>query len=394
MIDDKVKPLPVEGAGALVDIQPPPMLIEGLIPRGAVVLVAGPTYSGKTFFALELARAVATGDPFLGEFPVAHRGNVLIVEQDAPKYDTGQVMWSMLKRQWNEEGDAERASQGYSVIDPLYFSWHPGIDITKRLDVARIAATARSLRTDRGEFAERSFNPTYDPETGSLIDLGESVEFTEHAYKGAALIILDTLRALAVTAREDKSDDMEPIMQSLKLLRASTNATVLLIHHDNAAATRLRGSTAIDGATDHWFAISKNNKLGLSACRVKKARAVRPPSFRFQIETLDDPDLGLTKTVRFAGEIDSNTGVDDAPLSTGPNLRTQLLTWLQQQEVASGGAMLGAIIEWGKMQDASETTIRRYLKTFYEDGTATKENVQDGRAKKVRVHVKKDLTTT
>lgn len=61
-----------------------PCLIEPFFPSKGVCLLHGRQTSGKTQLALTLARAVATGEPFLGKF-VCHQGPVLFFQVDMPE---------------------------------------------------------------------------------------------------------------------------------------------------------------------------------------------------------------------------------------------------------------------------------------------------------------------
>ena len=62
-----------------------PWLIEGLWAEGAVGCIGGTPKSGKTWLALEMALAVASGRPCMGRFTVPRRGNVLLyAAEDSP----------------------------------------------------------------------------------------------------------------------------------------------------------------------------------------------------------------------------------------------------------------------------------------------------------------------
>lgn len=61
----------------------PMFLCEPLIPAAGIVLLHGPSESGKTQLALTLMKAIAEGTPFLGQFP-CRQGKVLLVEVDTP----------------------------------------------------------------------------------------------------------------------------------------------------------------------------------------------------------------------------------------------------------------------------------------------------------------------
>lgn len=56
-------------------------LVEGVLPVGAVGVLAGPSGSGKTWFALELGLAVAAGRAFLGQFETV-QGTVLVIDKE------------------------------------------------------------------------------------------------------------------------------------------------------------------------------------------------------------------------------------------------------------------------------------------------------------------------
>ena len=69
--------LPKEGE------EPVDWLVEGLIPRGSFVLLLAPPGSYKTFFALNLAKCLAQGEPFLGRDLEA--GSVTYIDRENPR---------------------------------------------------------------------------------------------------------------------------------------------------------------------------------------------------------------------------------------------------------------------------------------------------------------------
>lgn len=72
--------------GSMDDLKPEPVrwLLEPLIPEGAFVLLAGTPGSYKSFIALDIARAVATGESF-AQLGVARPRDVLYVDLENPR---------------------------------------------------------------------------------------------------------------------------------------------------------------------------------------------------------------------------------------------------------------------------------------------------------------------
>src|SRR3989304_9843356 len=100
---------PVSAARLLAGVPMPPMLIEGLVPRRGLVMFSADPYVGKTFLALEAARAVASHPPFLGRFQ-AWGGKVLFVEEDSPAWDLGKQFIKLAGAQ-NREARARLLGQ-------------------------------------------------------------------------------------------------------------------------------------------------------------------------------------------------------------------------------------------------------------------------------------------
>jgi len=69
---------------------------------------------------------------------------------------------------------------------------------------------------------------------------------------GAQLVVMDSLRRLAPGAREDRSDDMSPIMAVLAELSRELDVAIVLIHHRSTkeGAAETRGSSAIEDQAD------------------------------------------------------------------------------------------------------------------------------------------------
>jgi hypothetical protein len=368
LVLEAAEPLELERATRLQNVPKPPMLVENLLPKGSITLIAGPTYSGKTFFAMELARAVILGKPFMRHFEVATRGNVLFIEQDSPKYDTGRALWAMLRDDY--ESAAVREEQMYSDLDSLYMSWHPGLNIKNAKDIARIAATANRLATYRGETISAPMLVTNS--SGDLEEISDGVE--EHGYQGASLIILDTFRSLH-TSEENSSTEMEAIMQGIKQLRQATKAAIVLVHHGPKPTLGqpdfigVRGSTAIEGAVDTIFKINSNRKTKQSSCTVVKARAIQTPDFHYRIIT-EEKEGFLSKRVEFAGEIirQEEESIENSVDSAS------LLLYIKSNQ----GLSREDTLTWASLNGKSPSTITKWVNKLVEAGTLRAERDKDG----------------
>lgn len=71
--------------GAVHDAPPPSVgwLVQDIWPQGARGWIAGEAKLGKSWLALELAVSVATGEPFLGKFPVRQPGPVFYLTEES-----------------------------------------------------------------------------------------------------------------------------------------------------------------------------------------------------------------------------------------------------------------------------------------------------------------------
>lgn len=67
-----------------LDVAPPSMLIDGLLPGAGASLMFGAPKSNKTLLAVQMAIAVASGHPLFDYYRVLNAGPVLMVEQDEP----------------------------------------------------------------------------------------------------------------------------------------------------------------------------------------------------------------------------------------------------------------------------------------------------------------------
>lgn len=360
MIELPKRVLVTEGAADLRVVPRPPMLIEEIIPEAAIVLVSGPAYSGKTFFALEAARSVALGTPFMGQWNPARRGNVLIVEQDAPRYDMGRALWAMLRKDWEEEGDEHRASEGYSDVDGIRIAWHPGLNLLNRADASAIIETANSLRTFRGVDFRQVPEVTY-AEDGSVATIDMVEVEVDHDFHGAALIVLDTMRALH-KGEENDSGEMETVIQNLKFIRQQTGAAIIAIAHDNAGGTRTRGSTAWDGGVDSEYNVVGSRKKRHSTVVVRKARAIRPPDFRYTISTTEVGNATY-KSVEFKEMLDEQAEEEakNEPALSGP---ATLLAYLGSR-LESSREEIG---DWCGLNGHNVRTVERWLKKFIDEG--------------------------
>jgi len=218
----------------------PRWLVEGLWGEEAVGIIGGEPKCGKTFLALGLAVAVASGRPCLGRFPVHTQGRVLVfAAEDAPV-----ILRSRL--------DQTCA--------------HFGLDL-KTLDLWALATPA--LRLDCPEDCQR---------------LDQTI-----AELNPTLLILDPFVRLH-RVDENVSAAVVPLLAFLRDLQRRYHLAIAVVHHARKGAGHLRPGQALRGSSEfHAWADSslhlrrKGDAILLSA----EHRAHPSP-----------PDLALTLCAR------------------------------------------------------------------------------------------------
>ncbi len=177
---------PIIASSLLAEMGDTPVdwLVEGLVPKGAVVLVAAPPGTYKTWLALCLARAVAEGTPFAGR--ACMESLVLYIDGENPK--------GLICERVRRVGTSPRLA-----FWPMWCKTPPP--------------------------------PLGDPDYKSLAG-------------AAPLIVFDSLVRFH-NAEENSSTGMAPVMEALKAI-AGAGATVLVLHHKGKGeAADYRGSSEI-----------------------------------------------------------------------------------------------------------------------------------------------------
>jgi hypothetical protein len=180
--------------------QPPgEWLIKGVMPDADLIVLFGASGSGKTFVALDMAFAVAQGQPWRGNR--AKQGSVVII--------------------------AAEGSGGLGKRAKAYAQFH-NIDLAS-VPVHVIPAAPNFLQEE---------------------DIAE-VLASIRALDNVALVVVDTLAQVTPGANENGAEDMGRALANLRLLREVVGATVMAVHHAGKDASKgSRGWSGIKAAAD------------------------------------------------------------------------------------------------------------------------------------------------
>lgn len=200
-------------------------LVEGLLGRNTLAVIYGDSNSGKTFFAIDIAAAVAE-DRIWHQRNVAG-GIVLYLATEAP--GSVQVRVAAYKRQHG--GTLRKLIVVKSPIN-LY---EGDADVVAVLAlVARIEA-----------------------------ELGDRV----------VLVVGDTLARLSAGANENAGADMGTVLRNADRLREATGACFLLIHHTGKdAAKGMRGWSGMRAAIETEIEVVEDASTGVRTAEVTKQR--------------------------------------------------------------------------------------------------------------------------
>jgi AAA domain len=225
----------------------PDWLWRGLIAEGALTMLVGRSFIGKTMLVGGLLRAMEAGDPFLGR-ETRTATAVLIREEHAV--------------------------------------------------TLRPRAEALGLNELKSEFASRS-DGVFQTSWTSLIE-----QATEHALKrGHRLLVIDTFTGLAQLKAEEEND-AGAITERLQPLVVATGEGlgVLLLHHTNKNG-QSRGSSAFGGVADAAIVMRRETQANvfglLSESRfgsVKLRGKLTTSASGMEYVALEDPPKGRVRT--------------------------------------------------------------------------------------------------
>lgn len=177
-------------------------LIKNVLTAGEMALLVGPSQSGKSFVAIDIAMSVARGVPFLG-----HK----VVEPGLVIYHAGESAKGVRDLRLPAY-EIDKGLQDDAVI--------PFVLLTKPLDLYGS-----------------------DDDVNSLI--AEAKHWQAEYGQPVRLLVIDTFSAATPGADENASRDVSGIRRRTKRLEAELGCTVMIVHHKNADGTKPRGHTSI-----------------------------------------------------------------------------------------------------------------------------------------------------
>lgn len=190
------------GADELRDLPPLAWRVRGVLPAVGLAALYGPSASGKSFLAFDMAAAIAEGQRWFD-----------------CRVEAAPVVYAALEGEagFKLRAQAWETSRGRALPDGLRMMLQP-FKLTDGQDV---------------------------------LDLADVVP-------AGAVVVLDTLNRAAPTADENSSRDMGEILEAAKTLQTLTRGLVLLVHHTGKnAAAGLRGHSSLFAAMDAAIEVSR-----------------------------------------------------------------------------------------------------------------------------------------
>ncbi len=222
----------------LRDLPPLAWRVRGVLPARGLAAIAGPSGSGKSFLAFDMAAAIAGGWRWFGQ-----------------RVEAAPVVYAALEGEagYKLRAQAWEAQHGQALPDGLRLMLDP-FKLTEAQDVQDLA---------------------------SVVPAG-------------AVVIIDTLNRAAPESDENSSRDMGLILEAAKRLQALTGGLVLLVHHTGKDESKgLRGHSSLFAALDAVVTVCRDGdrrewKMGKS----KDGADGEAHTFKLQVETLGFDEYG------------------------------------------------------------------------------------------------------
>ncbi len=214
--------------GQLEHLPQPEPLVTDTLDRATIALLAGYHGTGKSFIALSLACAVATGQPWLGR--PTHQGRVLYIASEGAEGLHGRI--SAWETAWRTP---------VAALDVLPQPWPLGSE--RSADALAYAAQAAPY----------------------------------------SLVVVDTLARCSVGLDENSARDMGQVIEGADRVRRASRATVLLVHHTGKDRTTVRGSSALEAAADTVYNVEADGPA-ITLARSKRKDGPRQDVLGLRLE--------------------------------------------------------------------------------------------------------------
>lgn len=227
------------------DYEAPNELIEGLMTIGGLTVIYGDSNSGKTFFALSMAAAIATGTDFYGR-----------------KVDPGLAIYLACEAPVSIRSRLQALKKFYGCsLENLAIVQVPLNFYESDAHVVDVIAMVREVEQIKGKKAHCLFG--------------------------------DTLARMSAGANENSGEDMGPVMARFDKVALATKAAMTIIHHNGKnAAAGARGWSGIRAHIDTEIEVTE--KDGTRSATITKQRELpgKGESIYFRLEIVE---MGVSK---------------------------------------------------------------------------------------------------
>lgn len=190
----------------------PPMLVEGLVPSQAVVMLAGQPGIGKSFVALSMCASIAEGTPWFDLSTGEPRKALYVLGE-------GYAQVGRRVRAW-ERLNERQMSDGVQFVDGAGF----GIDLTNE---ERASALLAFVETEK-----------------------------------PGIVVLDTFAMLARVESENDNAGVGNAMRVAHQIVQRTGTAVMFVHHVAKESGKVRGATAFRGNADTVIVAKRDERDG------------------------------------------------------------------------------------------------------------------------------------
>jgi hypothetical protein len=261
---ENVEPYTLDVSTDLYTIEPPPMLIEGVLPKGTITGLTAAPGTGKTWFALEMSRAVLTGGRFLGSFQ-SEPGTVLFVGSDSSKHDYAQQWRRLTASDWAKHNPTEEDIALGGEYEPNPYDERIRFLIQSNFMLDNLDTVRKIVRTSH------RFRWGHE---------GERRNFS--------LIIFDTFSKMT-RANQNDNTLTEECFRNIRFITEQTGAAVLILHHNGKIGEfndgeGWRGADAAPAALDNRIQLNQTKKEQyIIEAKFKKFRGITPEPFHYEM---------------------------------------------------------------------------------------------------------------